>query len=231
MNPGLWNTVFHIRGGAMSVVGTPRARSAPSSHELLYDPQVPATDRIGDARRILVYGVTGSGKSTMAGRLAGLTGIPATSVDDITWRPGWVPMPPDEQIARFDELTRAERWILDSAYGTWRGLVLDRADLVVALDYPGWLSLARLLRRTAARLVDGQLVCNGNRETLRNALARDGILAWHVTSFARKRTQMRAWAAAPTGPLVIRLRRPAHARRFLAAEAARRAHCAATPSS
>jgi adenylate kinase family enzyme len=215
----------------MSVVGTSRVTSAPSSHELPYDPQVPETDRIGDARRILVYGVTGSGKSTMAGRLAELTGIPATSVDDTTWSPGWVPMPPEEQIARFDELTTAERWILDSAYGTWRGLVLERADLVVALDYPRWLSLARLLRRTGARVVDGRLVCNGNRETLRTTLARDGILAWHVKSFARKRTQMRAWAAAPTGPLVIRLRRPAHARRFLAAEAARRAHCAASPSS
>ncbi|BCW70380.1 hypothetical protein NicSoilB8_14240 [Arthrobacter sp. NicSoilB8] len=52
----------------------------------------------------------------------------------------------------------------DSAYGGWRDLVLARAELVVALDYPRWLSLSRLVRRTVRRIVTGPVVCNGNRE-------------------------------------------------------------------
>ena len=183
---------------------------------------MPETDRLGDAQRILVYGVTGSGKSRMAATLSELTGIPLTSVDDITWSPGWVPMPTDEQIAHFDDLTTADAWILDSAYGTWRDLVLERADLVVALDYPRLVSFGRLLRRTAARIIDRQEVCNGNHESWRSVFARDSIVKWHVTSFRRKRRQMRTWAAAATGPRVILLRRPAHARSFVAAETARR---------
>jgi adenylate kinase family enzyme len=176
---------------------------------------VPQTDRVGDAQRILVYGATGSGKSTMARQLSELTGIPWTSVDDICWRPGWVPMPPDEQLAHFDALTRTDSWLLDSAYGVWRHLVHERADLVVALDFARLTSLARLLRRTTTRVIDQQEICNGNHESWRTVFARDSLVVWHFTSFRRKRTEMRGWAAAAAGPPVIRLRRPADARAFV----------------
>jgi len=173
------------------------------------------TDRVGGARRILVYGATGSGKSTLAESLGGLTGIPATSVDDICWSPGWVQMPPDEQIAHFDALTRTKTWLLDSAYGPWRDLAIERADLVVALDYPRLVSLGRLLRRTTARVIDRQEVCNGNRESWRTVFARDSLVVWHFTSFRRKRAEMREWAAAASGPPVVLLRRPSQADAFL----------------
>jgi adenylate kinase family enzyme len=183
---------------------------------------VPQTDRVGEARRILVYGVTGSGKSTLAQALGDLTGIPVTSVDDIAWSPGWVPMPTHEQIAYFGALVQSDEWVLDSAYGTWRDLVVERADLVVALDYPRLVSLRRLLRRTAGRIVDQQEICNGNHEHVRDVLARDSIVLWHFTSFRRKRAEMRRMASAASGPPVIHLRRPAHARALLEAETARR---------
>ena len=176
---------------------------------------------MGDARRILVYGVTGSGKSTLARRLGEILGIAATSVDDITWNPGWVPTPTDVQLAYFDELTQRDAWILDSAYGAWRHLVLERADLVVALDYPRLTSLVRLLRRTAARLRDRQAICNGNHESWRTIVARDSIVVWHFGSFRRKRAQMRSWAAAWSGPPVVLLRRPAHTRAFVERETVR----------
>ena len=187
---------------------------------------------MGDAQRILVYGVTGSGKSTMARRLSELTGIPWTSVDDIAWRPGWVLMPEEEQRETFGRLMSSDRWILDAAYGAWRDLAIARADLVVALDYARWRSMSRLLRRTVVRTIDGQTICNGNRETLRTIVGRDSLAMWHVRSFRAFRTRMRAWEAAASGPPVIRLRRPAHARSFVAAETARRRrHTAADPSS
>ena len=183
---------------------------------------MPATDRLGDAQRILVYGATGSGKSSMAGQVSELTGIPWTSVDDICWRPGWVPMPADEQLAHFDDLTQTRSWILDSAYGGWRHLVLERADLVVALDLPRLTSLTRLLRRTAARIFDQQEVCNGNTESWRSVFARDSLVVWHTTSFRRKRREMRSWEAAPSRPAVVLLQSPAQARSFLEAERTRR---------
>lgn len=168
------------------------------------------------ADRILVYGVTGTGKTTLARRLAGRTGLPWHSVDDLTWEPGWVPVPAAEQRRRVAEICAGERWILDTAYGQWLEIPLARVQLIVALDYPRWVSLARLIRRTLVRAVDRRLVCNGNTESLRLAFSRDSIVVWHFQTFARKRARIRAWAADSSGPAVVRLTSPRATRRWLA---------------
>jgi adenylate kinase family enzyme len=58
----------------------------------------------GDGRRVLIYGVTGSGKTTLAASLAAATGIEWHSVDDLTWKPGWVEVPLDEQRRRIEKI-------------------------------------------------------------------------------------------------------------------------------
>ena len=50
------------------------------------------------ARRLLLIGVTGSGKTTLARGLEARCGIPAVDVDAMAWRPGWVKTP-DEELA------------------------------------------------------------------------------------------------------------------------------------
>ncbi len=166
--------------------------------------------------RIFVYGVTGSGKTTLAAAIAGRTGLPWHSVDDLTWEANWVQVPLAEQRRRITEVCAGERWILDTAYGQWREIPLARTQLIVGLDYPRWVSLGRLLRRTLARILDRRRICNGNVETLRGTLSRESIIAWHFKSFARKRRRIREWAADPTAPDVVRLRTPKETRRWLA---------------
>ncbi|MEH0820239.1 MULTISPECIES: adenylate kinase [Micromonospora] len=153
--------------------------------------------------RILVEGIHGSGKSTLAAHLAQRFGLPWQPVDDLLWEPGWVEVPVAEQRRRIEAICRRDRWIVDGAYHGWRDVVLGRADLVIGLDYPPGVSFRRLLRRTLRRLADGELICNGNRETLRSVLSRDSILVWHLTGFGRARRRMRAWAADRAGPPVL----------------------------
>ena len=162
------------------------------------------------ARRILVYGVTGSGKSTAALRIGAALGRPATLADELAWRPGWDLMPEDEQRVLFGKIIAGDTWVLDTAYSSWLEPALDRAELVVGLDYPRWLPFQRLLRRSVRRAVDQQPICNGNTESFRLLLQRDSILRWHFSSFARKRTRMRAWAADVDtgGREVLLFRRP-----------------------
>lgn len=164
-------------------------------------------------RRILVYGVTGSGKSTLAAEASRRSGIPYIAVDDLTWKPGWVSVHPDEQREIFAEVCARDEWILDSAYSAWIDLVEPRVELVVALDYPRWLSFGRLFRRTLARLFDGRPVCNGNRETIKNFFSRDAILVWHFRSFHRKRAHIRRMRE--SGLPVLVCRRPADAQAWL----------------
>lgn len=159
--------------------------------------------------------MTGSGKSTCATNLGARTGLPVVLVDELTWQPGWVPVPEEEQRRVFAEIAAGERWVLDSSYSAWLDLVLPRADLVLGLDYPRWLSLQRLVRRSLLRLVDRRPVCNGNTETWRALLSGDSIVVWHFRSFTRKRTRMRAWAATPDGPDVLLFSRPRHLEAWL----------------
>jgi len=165
---------------------------------------------------VLIYGVTGSGKTSLAQQVAERTGLPWHSVDDLTWEPGWVEVPPQEQRRRIEGICAGEQWILDAGYSTWLDLVLARVELIVALDYPRWLSLGRLVRRTLLRAAGRRQVCNGNTETFRQAFSRGSIIVWHFQSFARKRARIRAWAADPAGPQVVRLTSAKAARRWLA---------------
>jgi adenylate kinase family enzyme len=152
----------------------------------------------------------------MARQLAERTGLPWHSVDDLTWEPGWVGVPADEQRRRIAAICAGERWILDTAYSSWIDVVLDRVQLIVALDYPRWRSLWRLARRTLRRNLDHRPICNGNTESFRQTFSRDSIIVWHFRSFARKRARIRAWVADRSGPEVVRLTSPAVTRSWLA---------------
>ncbi|MDQ7804969.1 adenylate kinase [Amycolatopsis sp. A133] len=165
--------------------------------------------------RIVVVGVTGSGKSTLAARIAERTGLPHHCADDIGWQPGWVGTPDDEQRRRIAEVCAQERWVLDAVYSKWQDIVLPRTQLIVGLDYPRWLSLGRLVRRTLVRAVTRKRICNGNVESFRQMFSADSIIRWHFRSFAKKRARIRAWAAEPPGAVVVRLTSPRETRRWL----------------
>ncbi|MEK0154165.1 adenylate kinase [Arthrobacter oryzae] len=159
--------------------------------------------------RVLFYGVTGSGKSSAAHAYAAASGLPEFSADDdIGWLPGWQQRTVENQRELAADVASRDRWVLDSAYGVWRDIVVPRAELVVALDYPRWLSLTRLVSRSIRRVVTRQPVCNGNVETLARLCTRDSIFYWHFNSFARKKRVFREWQFSPDMPPVMVFRRP-----------------------
>jgi adenylate kinase family enzyme len=182
-----------------------------------------STPRTDQPARILVYGVTGSGKSTFAERIGRRLELPWHSIDDLTWEPGWAEVPTEIQRARIATVCREPQWVLDAGYQKWMDIPLESVDLVVGLDYPRWLSFGRLLRRSVLRAVLRTPICNGNRESLRRLLSADSMLRWHFGSFARKRRRMRAWQADPLGPPVRLFRSPRAANQWLAQTAAARA--------
>jgi adenylate kinase family enzyme len=173
-------------------------------------------DDVRRARRILCIGATGAGKSTLAIALGERLGLPVTLMDDLCWDPGWQQAPREEQDRRVLPILKGDAWVLDTAYSAQSARALERAEAVVALDYPRLVSLGRLLRRTARRIRTREPVCNGNVETLRLALARDSVIVWHFRSWRAKRERMRRWHADPSAPPVLLLARPSDATELLA---------------
>ncbi|NYD56351.1 adenylate kinase family enzyme [Nocardioides marinisabuli] len=113
-------------------------------------------------RRVLVAGLSGAGKTTLARRLAGVLDVPHTEIDALHHGPGWVPRPQFLDDVR--ALAGSEAWVTEWQYRSARPLLAARADLLVWLDQPYPLVLARLVRRTVRRRVRREVLWNGNVE-------------------------------------------------------------------
>lgn len=80
-----------------------------------------AADRLDPPpQRILVAGVAGSGKTTLARRISDATGIPHTEIDALRHGPYWVPR--DTLAADVERFTRAASWITEWQYRELRPL-------------------------------------------------------------------------------------------------------------
>ena len=101
-------------------------------------------------QRIMVMGSSGSGKSTFARRLSGITGIPIVSVDALFWKPGWVESDRADFRTRLAEVTRQPRWIMDGNYTSAAGeLRRDVCDTVIWFDLPRAACMWGILTRIA----------------------------------------------------------------------------------
>ena len=168
-------------------------------------------------QRINVVGTSCSGKTTLARELARRLDLPCVELDALFWGRDWTPVPSDLFRGRVGDAAGADRWVLDGGYSPVRDLIWPRADTVVWLDYPMPTVLGRWARRTVSRVRSGAEFWPGtsNRESLRHAFQRDGLLVWILTTHHRRRRTMAAQLTAAPHVRQIRLRSPAAAERWL----------------
>ena len=102
---------------------------------------------IAGARRIVVMGPPGSGKSTMARWLGVRFDLPVFHLDQAWWRPGWVEAPAAEFAAEVERLAALPAWVIDGNFTATLTPRFAAADAVVYLDMPSWLSLVRVVAR------------------------------------------------------------------------------------
>ncbi len=143
------------------------------------------------APKIAVVGTTGSGKTTVARRLADHHGVPHVELDALHWGLGWSEPSADEFRERVERALSADGWVVDGGYhGKLGDLVLEQADLVVWLDPPLRTVLGRLCVRTVRRIREGEELWGGNRETWRGALfSRNSLFVWAVTTHRGRRSK------------------------------------------
>ena len=170
--------------------------------------------------RVVVLGSSGSGKSTLARRLAASIGGRAIELDGIYHQAGWTHPTDEEFRLRVSGLVRLDRWVIDGNYSVVRPLVLAAADTVVWLDYPRWVVMQRVLRRSAIRAVWRRELWNGNRESIRKWIDAEHPIRWSWANFERKRCELEALLMELSGPRwghleVHRFRHPSECERWL----------------
>jgi adenylate kinase family enzyme len=103
-------------------------------------------------RKVAVFGNAGGGKSTLARRLAEVTGLPLHPLDTIQFRTGGGKVPHEEYMKIHTDLIGRDQWIIDG-YGcvasAWERFTA--ADTLVYIDLP----LVTHYRWVTKRLVKG----------------------------------------------------------------------------
>jgi adenylate kinase family enzyme len=114
--------------------------------------------------RIVVIGTTSSGKSTLAERIAERFNMNFIELDALHWEPNWVETPLDVFRERVETATQAEAWIVAGNYHVIRDLVWTKAEVIIWLDYPFFIILWQLTRRTFQRWWTQELLWGKNIE-------------------------------------------------------------------
>jgi adenylate kinase family enzyme len=139
---------------------------------------------------VIVTSASGNGGTTFARAIARRIGAPFVELDALNHGPGWSEASAEDLYAQVAPIAASDSWVIDGSYrGKLGDLTFARADAVVWLDQPIYVWLPRLLRRTLGRLVRGEELWAGNRETLRGAFGRDGLILWTLRNYRRRRRE------------------------------------------
>ena len=105
-----------------------------------------------DFSRIVVYGSTSAGKTTVTKELGRILDSDVIILDDVFWGPNWE-MPTTESFQKKvkEKISGKEKWVVDGNYSKVRPLILPNATFAVFLDLPLYLILWRVFSRTISR--------------------------------------------------------------------------------
>jgi len=173
-------------------------------------------------KRIVVIGVTSSGKSTLAENLANRFGMNFIELDALHWEPGWQEAPLDVFRARVTEATRSEKWSVAGNYHVVRDLIWPQAEAVIWLDYSFLTVLWQLTRRTFHRWWTQELLWGTNREPLSKHFklwSDDSLFHWLFKTYWRRKREIPAVLLQPEHQhlKVIRFQDPKETRKWLEA--------------
>lgn len=104
--------------------------------------------------KILVLGCCGSGKSTFAGKLRDISGLPLIHLDNIWWKPDRMHVTRDEFDRRLDEIIRTDRWIIDGDYRRTYEKRIAACDTIFFLDLPEEVCMDGIAQRVGQKWAD-----------------------------------------------------------------------------
>lgn len=143
-------------------------------------------------KRLVVIGSTSSGKSTLAKKIAKRFDLNFIELDALHWEPNWQEAPLDVFRERVTKATQAEKWIVAGNYSLVRDLVWTKAEAVIWLDYPFFLVLRQLTRRTFRRWWTQEILWGKNIEPFWahfKLWSKDSLFHWLFKTYWRRKRE------------------------------------------
>lgn len=190
-------------------------------------PGAETTDRrdplntLAGCERILILGRTGSGKTTLAREVAAALEVPHVELDSLYFERDLSTVPLPVLRERTSAAIAGDRWVTDGNKRAVRDLVWPRADTIVWLDYPAYVSLWRLAKRARTRTssLSAQAAESGRRADVpkQMLIAAKGVLTALRSHRGQRREYPRLFAQPENRHLAVaRLRSPRATRRWTA---------------
>lgn len=138
-----------------------------------------------------MVGTTGSGKSSLAGRLSSELNCSHISLDRLFWKPGWQATEDPEFFDSIKKSIASDKWVVDGNYTRTQFITWEQADTVIWIDLPFWLNFYQLFTRTLGRVLFQKELWEdtGNKESLRMMLSKDSILLWFFRTYRKNRVK------------------------------------------
>ena len=151
-------------------------------------------------QRIVVMGISGSGKTTYAASIAEAANLTHIELDLLNWRANWY----DRYVNEFEafeadliaQISKSS-WVLSGGYTKVRPMILARAQAVVWLDLPKSVVLRQVVTRSLKRAIGKEPILNGNYETFERWLLPGHPIQIVLRNYQRKRQQFQNLLGAP----------------------------------
>ncbi len=116
-------------------------------------------------KKIVIVGVSASGKTTFARKLSDVLKLPFIPMDSIMWKPGWNYIGDEATVQKLREVSARSEWIIEGYITkSARTFLFEQADVVIYLDYSPLTSSLRYILRWLKHRKDARPELEGSPE-------------------------------------------------------------------